>query len=111
MSAAGGRFLVYASLEEDAAGEGKDGRRHWGEGEYPPHGRSHWYEMQVVHPASYGVYMSTRRRPAGGATETLPPIGLSFGRDRTIVAEDLDHPAADDVTDQAESDKHLDAGR
>ena len=55
--------------------------------------------------------MSTRRRPAGGATETLPPIGLSFGRDRTIVAEDLDHPAADDVTDQAESDKHLDAGR
>ena len=76
MSAAGGRLLVDASLEEDAAGEGRDGRRHWGEGEYPPHGRSHRYEMQVVHPASCGVYMSTRAGTVPTARMIMwPPIG------------------------------------
>ena len=39
-------------------------RGHWGENAQPPHGRSHWYQMQVVHPSHRGAYLHPRRHRA-----------------------------------------------
>ena len=60
MSAAGGRVLVDASLEEELQVRAELDADIGVRGEYPPHGHSHRYEMQVVHPASCAVYLSTR---------------------------------------------------